>query len=96
MATFQIDRSHHGSLPVLGGVDTITSAQARSSAFVFNRSASAIYVRMDGDNPSMTGANDGDMVIPSGSWREFPFLDAQSPEIRLASTTALAYSVEIY
>lgn len=81
---------------MLGGSDTITCGDSRSYAYVDNRGISSLYVRTDGETPSSTGANDGDLVVPPMTGRQFGFADPAAPEIRLAATSNLAYSVELY
>lgn len=93
MATIVVDRSHHGALPISGG-DAITCEESRSVARVFNRGATAVYVRIGNTTPSASGANDGDLIVPPNSQRDFPVTDPV--EIRLNGALALAYSVELY
>lgn len=95
MANYTISKSRNGTLPLLGGVDVITSNEVRSSALIFNRGLTAIYVRIDGSDPMTNGSADGDLVVAPGDVRTFIFVDSNNPEIRIAATANLAYSIEI-
>lgn len=96
MATRTVDLSFNGSLPLLGAVEIIRCNDPKSTCHVINRSGAAIFVRLDGDDPSPTGANDGDFVVPPGWERNFSFQDTNSPELKMCATSNLAYSVEVY
>lgn len=93
MADFTISYTKSGVLP-FGGLHSVAADEARGTAVVYNRSAAPLWVRADGVNPSVTGANDGDHVVPANSSRTFALV-AEDYEIRIAGVLGQAYTVEV-
>jgi len=80
-------------LVLIGDVDIIQLGQSSSVVQVYNRSVGALYIRMDGVDPTVDG--DDSFYVEPGRMRLFNVPNVDFPEIRVISAGLnLGYRVE--
>lgn len=80
---------------ILATVDTINFSLVCGTVVVVNRSATDIWVTVDGSTPTITG--DDVHVVPAGGIRSFLFPDPlNARQVKVTASVASAYSLDVY
>jgi hypothetical protein len=88
-----VARITHGAL-VANVVTDVTFDYNASSAYILNRSGAAeIYIRVDGVNPTVGGA-DCDVIPTAIGWVEIPLPGDAPFSVRLISSGTPTYTVK--
>jgi hypothetical protein len=94
MATRSIMRSISATLGLGGTVDVVQFSLPCSTVRIYNQGGTALYVRVDGVDPTTDGS-DGSFLVEPNSSKLFAIPNVTSPEIRLVSSLLnLSYRIE--
>lgn len=93
-ATYNVAAVKSGTTTLLT-VDTINFSLVCGTAFITNRSATDIWVTLDGSTPTIGG--DEVYVVPAGSTRHILIPDPlNARQVKITASVASAYTVDVY